>query len=150
MKNADSSTNTKKILLVRQNLPKKIHFFFAWQLYTNYEQKFANLRPPLFLTFPQGFQKSKKFGHWTLGSGGKKLFKRGEQMIFFSKKLFCRCNFTTIMSKRFQIWDHFLSLLFPEDFKNLKSLHIGLWETRAKRPLKRVRNLNTRKSCLVR
>ena len=35
-----------------------------------------NLRPLLSITFPQGFQKSKKFGHWTSGSGGKKTFKR--------------------------------------------------------------------------
>ena len=27
-------------------------------------------------TFPQGFQKSKKFGHSTLGNGGKKTFNR--------------------------------------------------------------------------
>ena len=32
------------------------------------------------ITFPQGFQKSKKLGHWTLASGGKKTFKRSEQM----------------------------------------------------------------------
>ena len=41
------------------------------RFYTIYEQKFSNLRPFLVITFPQGFQKSKKFGHWTLGSGGK-------------------------------------------------------------------------------
>ena len=47
-------------------------FFSLWQFYTLYEQKFSNMRPLLSITFPQGFRKSKKFGHWTLGSGGKK------------------------------------------------------------------------------
>ena len=30
------------------------------QLKTLYEQKLSNLRPHLYITFPQGFQKSKK------------------------------------------------------------------------------------------
>ena len=30
------------------------------------------MRPLLSITYPQGFQKSKKFGHRTLGSEGKK------------------------------------------------------------------------------
>ena len=52
---AESSTNAKKILLVGQNLPKKT-IFFALQFYTIYEKKkFSNLRPFLFITFPQGF-----------------------------------------------------------------------------------------------
>ena len=41
------------------------------RFYTLYEQTFSNLRPLLSNTFPQGFQKSKSFGHWTSGSGGK-------------------------------------------------------------------------------
>ena len=31
-------------------------------------------------TFPQGFRISKKFGHWTLGSGGKKTVKGSEKV----------------------------------------------------------------------
>ena len=54
--------------------------FFAWTFYTLCEQKFSNLRQFLSITYPQGFQKSKKFGHWTLGIGGKKTFKLSEQM----------------------------------------------------------------------
>ena len=38
--------------------------FSPRQFYTLYEQKFSNLRPLLSLTFPQGFRKSRKFGHW--------------------------------------------------------------------------------------
>ena len=58
---------------------EKNNFFFARQFYTLFEQKFSNLRPLLSITFPQGFQKSKKFGHWTLGSGGKKTVKQSEK-----------------------------------------------------------------------
>ena len=77
---ADSSTDTEKILLVRQNLQKN-YFFFALQFYTLYEKKFSNLRQLLSITFPQGFQKNqKKFGHWTLGSGDKKTVKRSEKV----------------------------------------------------------------------
>ena len=47
---------------------------------SNYEQKFSNLRPFLSITFTQWFKKSKIFGHVTFGSGGKKAFKRSEQM----------------------------------------------------------------------
>ena len=46
---------------------------FPRRFYTLYEQKLLNLRPLLSITVPQGFRKSKKFGHWTLGSGGKML-----------------------------------------------------------------------------
>ena len=42
------------------------------RFYTLYELKYSNLRPLLSITFPQGFRKSKKFGHLTSGSGGKK------------------------------------------------------------------------------
>ena len=47
-------------------------FFLSRWFYTLYEQKFSNLIPFLSITFPQGFQKSRNFGHWTTGSGGKK------------------------------------------------------------------------------
>ena len=39
------------------------------QLYTRYEQKISNRQPLLSITFLQGFQKSKKFGHWNSGRG---------------------------------------------------------------------------------
>ena len=43
-------------------------------------QKCSIMRPLLSITCPQGLQISKKFGHWTSGSGGKKTVKRSEQM----------------------------------------------------------------------
>ena len=49
------------------------NFFLLRQFDTLYEQKFVNLRPLLSITFPQGFWKSNQFGHWTSGSGGKRL-----------------------------------------------------------------------------
>ena len=54
---ADSSTDTKKILLVNQNSQKKNKNKNknARQFYTLYDQKFSNLRPLLSITFPQGF-----------------------------------------------------------------------------------------------
>ena len=49
--------------------------------YTVFEQKIANLKPRLSITFPQVIRIFKKYGHWTLGSGGKKTVKRSEQSV---------------------------------------------------------------------
>ena len=80
----------------------KKNTFFAGQFYTFYEQKFSNLRPLLSITFPQGFRESKKFGHWTLGSGGKKRFKRSEQMREkYLLKTFSPRRFYTFYEQKF-------------------------------------------------
>ena len=66
--NADYSTDTKKILLVRQkSLKIKL---FARQFYTLYEQKYSNPRPLLSISFPQGFEnpKSLDIGFWEVGA----------------------------------------------------------------------------------
>ena len=55
-------------------------FVLPQQFFTLYEQKFSNLRPLLSNIFPQGFRISKKFGHWTSGSGAKKTVKRSEKV----------------------------------------------------------------------
>ena len=47
---------------------------------TSHSGEFSNLRPFLSINFLKGFQKSKKFGRWTFGSGGKKTFKRSEKV----------------------------------------------------------------------
>ena len=65
-----------------------LFFFFSWLFYTLFEQKFSNWRPLLSTTFPQGFRISKKFGHWTLGKGGKNTFKTSEQMQKTQQKTF--------------------------------------------------------------
>ena len=82
----------------------------------------------------------KKLGHWTLGNGGKKMFKQSEQMKKSVKKNFCCGDFTPFMGNSCQIWDHFFQLLFPKDSENLNTLDIWLWEVGAKKTVKGVRN----------
>ena len=45
------------------------------------------------------------------------------------KNFFCRGDFTPFMGKSFQIWEHFIPLLIPEDSENQKHLNIdfGKW-----------------------
>ena len=78
---------------MKTDLKKKKTFLPHW-LYILYEQKCSNLRPLLFNTFPQGFRKSKKFGYWTLGNGGKNTVKLSEkhqyQEILLSKAKFAQ------------------------------------------------------------
>ena len=69
---------------------QKNTIIFAWQFYNIYEQKFSNLRPPLFIPFPREFRKCKKLGHWTSGSGVKKTLKRSKQMK--NSIIFCCCR----------------------------------------------------------
>ena len=90
---ADSSTDTKKHPASKAKCARR--------LYTLYEQKFSNLRHLLSNTFPQGFRKSKKFGHWTFRSGGKKRFKRSEQMNKSVNKLFSPQQFYTLYEPKF-------------------------------------------------
>ena len=57
-------------------------FFCRGDLKKNhFEQNCSNLRPFLFITFPQGFQISIKFGHWTFESGSKKTVKQSEKVV---------------------------------------------------------------------
>ena len=60
----------------REDIPKKWVFFSSlWQFLIIFVHTNLDIRPLLSITFPQGFQKSEKFGHWTSGSGSKKTFK---------------------------------------------------------------------------
>ena len=63
------------------------NFFSPGRFDTLYEQKFSNLRPLLAITFPQGFRKSKKFGHWTSGSKRKKTVKQSKKHRYQKKIL---------------------------------------------------------------
>ena len=67
---------------------KKIKIIVASQFHTLYKLKLTRQKPLLSVAFPQRFGKSKKFGHWTLGRGGKKTFKRSEQMKKIREKNF--------------------------------------------------------------
>ena len=59
---------------VRQDQQKKL--FFARRFLTIFKQKCSNLRPVLYITFPQGFRIFKNIRHPTSVSGGKNMFKR--------------------------------------------------------------------------
>ena len=74
-----SSPDTKKNPPSKAKLVEEKNIKIERQFYTLYGQKFSNLRPILTNTFPQGFQKSKQFEHWILGSGSKKIVKRSER-----------------------------------------------------------------------
>ena len=57
----------------------KKHFFFRGY-WTPFMSKRIQIWDHFFsLVFPKGFWKSKKFGHWILGSWGKNMFKWNEQ-----------------------------------------------------------------------
>ena len=127
---ADSSADTKKIMLVTQNL-SKIKLFFARQLYTLYEQKYSNLRPLLSISFPQGFR-FKKFGHWTSGVGANRRLNRVNEEEKIRKNFFCIGNFRPFLSKNVHIWDHFFPLIFPKDSESLIMWDIRLREVGAK------------------
>ena len=88
---ADSSTDTKKFLLVRQNLAKT-NFFCAAILHPLWA-KFSDLRPFLSILFPKGFRKSKKFRHFTLGKGDKRHLNRVNKWKKNCKKLFLQRQF---------------------------------------------------------
>ena len=48
----------------------------CWDFLDQLQTKKLNVRPILFITFPQGFRLSKNIEHPILGSGGKKTVKR--------------------------------------------------------------------------
>ena len=142
----------RKKMFKRSEQMKKNLFLRRW-FYTIYEQKFSNLRPFFSITFPPGFRKCYKFGHWTLGSGGKKTVKRSEKYRFQKKscslrqnspknKLFLHSNFTPFIRKIFQIWDHFFPLLFAKDSQSVKCLEIWFREMGAKRGIKSTSKVN--------
>ena len=74
------------------------------QFYTLYKQKLLDLRTLISITFPQGFRKSKTFGHWTLGNWGKNTFKQSEQVKKNQlKNFFGRGYFRPFWSKNVHI-----------------------------------------------
>ena len=87
-----------------------MHSYFT----TLMSKSFQILRPILSITFPQGSRKSKKFGHWTSGSGGKKTFKWSEQMKNIRKKLFfLPQRFYTLYEQKISNRRPLLSITFP-------------------------------------
>ena len=115
---------------------------FARRFWTTSKQKCSNVRPPLSITFPQGFRISKNIGHPTSGSGGKKTVKRylKSEKSEREKKKNLRGDFRQFSTKNVHIWDHVFPLLFRKDSGSLKILDIRLQEVGAKRPVKKTEN----------
>ena len=109
--------------------------------------KFSNLRPVLSITFPQEFRKSKKFGHWTPKSGGKKTVKRSEkhryQKILLSKAKFAQQLFffwAAILHPllvKFSNLRPVLSITFPQGFQISKIFGHPTSENGGKKTFKR-------------
>ena len=68
LKSLTSGSGGKNMFKRGEHMKKKICkiMFSPRRFYTLHEQKLSNI------VFPQGFKISKKFGHWTLGSGKKR------------------------------------------------------------------------------
>ena len=77
-----------------------------------------------------------------MGSKGKKTFKWSEQTKTSVKFVFTLRQFYTHYKKKFSNLRHFLSITFPKDSENLKSLDIGFWEMGEKRLLNGVRKFD--------
>ena len=67
---AVSNTNTKKVLLSKAKCAHKTNFFFCAAILHPLLVKVFPPETTFFITFPQGFQIFKNFGHLTMGNGG--------------------------------------------------------------------------------
>ena len=129
----------------------KNKLFFGRQFYTLHEFFSFYPRPLLSITFPQGFQKSKKFTYWTVERSEKHQYQKKSYSDWVSvwqnslkNQPFLHGNFTPFIIKSFQIWHHFFSLLFPKDSESLKTLDIKLQEVGTKRHLNGASKVNRR------
>ena len=102
--------------------------FLLRQFYTLYEQNFSSLRPLLLINFPQEFRKSKMFGHWTLGSGGKNTVKQSEKDLYqqnpaqkikicLKTNFFCKAILHHLLVKKIANLRPLLSITFPQGFR---------------------------------
>ena len=114
---------------------------FAWRFSAFYEQKLP-------IPIPQWFQIFEKFRHLTLRNGGKKTFKRSEQL----KKSIKNC-FAVAILHPFKIWEHLFHYFSAGIPKRIFFLDIGLWEVGAQRLLNALRKCdgqtNTQKFQLI-
>ena len=103
--------------------------FFAWQFYTLYKKKrtldrlYYGVRKHNLVILVVKPPDPSCITSWSLQNLPK-------------NKLFLSCDYTPFIIKSFQMWHHFLPLLFPKDSKSLKNLDIRLWERGAKKALK--------------
>ena len=138
----DSSTDTKKILLVRQSLPKK-KLFLRGDFKPFMSKRFQIWDHFFPLLFPKDSE-SLKILDIRLQEVGANRRLNGVNKWKNTKKNFLR------RGKSFQIWDHFFPLLFPKNSEYQTFLDICLREVGAKRPVNGVRNIDTKISCSVR
>ena len=128
--NADSRTDTKKILLVWQNLPE--FFFFLRSNFTVFISKSFQIRDHFFpLLFPKDSENLKSLDIGLQEMGAKRRLK-GVKNIFLNlkKKTFLLRRFYTFYEQKLSNPRPF----FLKDSENLKRLDIGLREVGAKRP----------------
>ena len=126
--------------------------FLPQLFYTLYEQKFSNLTPLLSITFSQGFRKSKKLGHWTSGSGGKKTVRCSEkhwfQKIMLSKEnspknnSFCATILHPLLVKNSNVTT-LLFMAFPQGFRLSKTFVHPTLGSGGKRRLNGISKVNT-------
>ena len=127
--NEDSNTDTKKILLVRQSLPrkrrrKKMNKFCGH--FTPFMSKGFQILDQFFpLLFPRDSENLKSVDIWLWEVGAKRPLNRVRKTN--TKKscsvrqnspktnFFWRSDCTPFISKSFKIWDHLFPLLFPKD-----------------------------------
>ena len=110
--------------------------------------KLLNLWQFFPLLFQKGIQKSIWFGHWTLGSWGKKTVKRRDSNTHTKKIQLIKAKFApkqpffvwksySQISKSFQIWDHLFQLLFHKDSESLNLFENWLKGSGGKKTFKR-------------
>ena len=130
----------KKDRLTECTNEKKINFFCTL-FFSKSFQIWDHYYP---LLFPQYSKNLKRFhiGHQEVGAKLPLKVVRNTNTkkscsVICPKNIFLRGDLTPFIRKSFQIWDHFLVLLFPKDSKSLKTLDIQLWEVGGKNMLKR-------------
>ena len=83
-------------------------------------QKMLTLKNQVVKKNPQGFRKSKKFGYWALGIGGKKTLRQSEQMKKSVKNL-CAPQFYAHYEQKFSNLRQCLTITFSlEGFQKSK------------------------------
>ena len=95
MMSANNSGSRQRItwrMPILAPIPKK-SFFASVSILQPLWPKVFKSETFLLVTFPQGFWKSNKFGDWSSGSGGKKMFKQSEQMKQSVKNTFASRRF---------------------------------------------------------
>ena len=147
--NEDNITNTKKILLVLQNLHKKQ---IGCSKFTPFMIKSCQIWVLSFtFLFPKVSEnlKTLDIGLWEVGEN-RRLNRVNILKKKICKKLILPRQSYTLYDQKFSNLRPPLLLFFPKKSKNLKSLQIGLWEVGVKKRKKEWETLIPKQSCSVR